>query len=395
MGVPRFRYIPDVVTNKYRGLAATHPSMLPLHVLLQKLVIFDFVAPVVAQHPHETLLEIGAGLGIHSALLSRFGAVSATELAVPGSFVGADGDVAGIRDTVIREFSEHPVSFANNDGKRLPYGDDSFDIVFHNSVIEHVPDIAAFNREVRRVLRPGGICICITGTPALCRFRLVKDWFLKLPLLAAIALVREMPLLRELTLGLLRVIGASDGSRQKIRERLQRVDDRLRAVSGRASSLPGQADGCLGNSMSAFHARLYHYLYFPDYNRILGEELAREAGLSLDALFVCLEQHFGSLLNRLRFAFTPRTHGQHYRNVRQEIREWHIERWQRQFVETGFRVEDIQGYRYHYLLELTPFSAWNAALYARAARFIHFAMERQMFDPACASEIIIIAQKEG
>jgi SAM-dependent methyltransferase len=39
------------------------------------------------------------------------------------------------------------------DGMRLPFADDAFDVVFSNSVIEHVPDHAAFASELRRVGR--------------------------------------------------------------------------------------------------------------------------------------------------------------------------------------------------------------------------------------------------
>lgn len=392
MEAPRFKHIPNDVVQRYREFAAGRPGVVPPSVLLQKLVIFDLVAPVVAAHPHGSILEIGCGQGIHSVLLSRYGDVSATELAVPGSFVGADRDVSAVREAVFRELADHAVSFTHNDGRRLPYGDATFDIVFHNSVIEHVPDAVAFNGEVRRVLKPGGISICITGTPVLCRFRLVKDYFLKLPVHAAVAVVREVPLLRELAIGLLRVLGASDETRLKARERLLRVDDRVRTLAGSASS-PPSAGPCPKTGQSWLYPRLYHYLYFPDYNRLVLDEIARERESTTDRLLSCLADHFGNIGNRFRFALTPQTHGQHYRNVWHEMREWRIERWRQQLEQAGFLVEDVLGYRYHHLLEITPCPAWNAALYARAVHRIHAALDRRMFDPSCASEIIIVAKK--
>jgi len=394
MGAPRFRHIPDDVVQRYQAFSAAHPGTVPTHVLLQKLVIFDFVAPLVEARPHGAILEIGAGLGIHSALLSRYGQDSATELAAPGSFVGADRDVEAARTAVFRELAATAVRFTTNDGLRLPYDDASFDIVFHNSVIEHVPDVAAFNREVRRVLRPGGTCICITGTPALCRFRLFKDWFLKLPLHGVVAIVREVPLLRELAVAFLRVLGASDATRLKVRERLLRVDDRVRALAV-AASPSGPEGPCRVSGLRTLYPRLYHFLYFPDYNRLVVEELAAETGLSVEELLGCTASHFGSMLSRLRFAFTPQTHGQHYRNIWHEMDEWRVKRWRQQFDQAGLSVEDVQGYRYHHLLELTPRQAWNAVIYARAARWVHAAIARRLFDPACASEIIVIAKREG
>lgn len=38
----------------------------------------------------------------------------------------------------------------------LPFGDDSFDVVYSFKVLPHVPDLGAALAEIRRVLRPGG-----------------------------------------------------------------------------------------------------------------------------------------------------------------------------------------------------------------------------------------------
>lgn len=45
------------------------------------------------------------------------------------------------------------------DVQRLTYADASFDLVTHSEVLEHVPDDARAMRELRRVLRPGGIML--------------------------------------------------------------------------------------------------------------------------------------------------------------------------------------------------------------------------------------------
>jgi SAM-dependent methyltransferase len=45
------------------------------------------------------------------------------------------------------------------DMQRLSYADASFDLVTHTEVLEHVPDDARALRELRRVLRPGGLML--------------------------------------------------------------------------------------------------------------------------------------------------------------------------------------------------------------------------------------------
>ncbi len=53
-------------------------------------------------------------------------------------------------------------SFASFDCARIPYPDESFDLVLAGHVLFYCDDISAVCREVRRVLRPGGKFICST-----------------------------------------------------------------------------------------------------------------------------------------------------------------------------------------------------------------------------------------
>lgn len=45
------------------------------------------------------------------------------------------------------------------DVKQLPYADASFDVVFSNTILHHIPDPYAMLAEAARVLRPGGILL--------------------------------------------------------------------------------------------------------------------------------------------------------------------------------------------------------------------------------------------
>ena len=371
-------------------LARENPDVITPHHMLLKLVIFDFVAPIVEGHSHGEILEIGCGHGVHSALLTGYGNVSATDLATPGSFVGAD-NVDRKRKLVLAALASRPVAFTYNDGRRLPYGDSTFDLVFHNSVIEHVPDVVAFNREVRRVLKPGGTCVCITGTPVLCALRLVKDYALRLPRRLASAVIREgIP--RALVAGALKLAlhlrGRSAAEVATVDQRFRPLDEMIRALAGAPPVEAARIE------VPRLYSRLQHFLSQPVYNAIVVEDIARRQGISVETLLHVVATHFGNRLNRLRFWLTPPTHGQHYRSVWHEFREWRIARWREQFTEAGFIVEDITGYRYHHLLEITPSYAWDASLYHRAAKHIRTASARRRLSPARASEIIIVVQRD-
>ncbi len=59
-----------------------------------------------------------------------------------------------------RWFGDLPVQIV--DGTALPFSDASFDVVVSFDVFEHIPDSDAHLREVRRVLRPGGVYLLQT-----------------------------------------------------------------------------------------------------------------------------------------------------------------------------------------------------------------------------------------
>lgn len=66
-----------------------------------------------------------------------------------------------------RELGHH-LEVAQSDAESLPFPGESFDAVVSFGVLHHTPDTAKAIREVRRVLRPGGLAIVMlyrTGNP--------------------------------------------------------------------------------------------------------------------------------------------------------------------------------------------------------------------------------------
>jgi len=101
--------------------------------------------------PGQELLDVGCGPG--SITVDLAARVS------PGRVIGLDreaGVIAGAEKLGHRSGAEN-VIFATGDVYDLDYEDASFDIVHAHQVLQHLSDPVAALREMRRVLRPGGL----------------------------------------------------------------------------------------------------------------------------------------------------------------------------------------------------------------------------------------------
>lgn len=90
----------------------------------------------------------------------------------PGALAGAlhrwypEAEVTAIdRDSRFIEFAkenEPGIEFREGDITKLPFEDEAFDVVISNTVCEHI-EPRAFYSEQHRVLKPGGICLCLSA----------------------------------------------------------------------------------------------------------------------------------------------------------------------------------------------------------------------------------------
>ena len=114
--------------------------------------------------PYGTALELGAGTGFFSLNLKQAGVlgdVHVTDLS-PGMVEAAKANAEKLGFTV-----EGRVA----DAERIPYDDNTFDVVVGHAVIHHIPDVEAAFREMLRVLKPGGRFV-IAGEPTS-----IGDWY--------------------------------------------------------------------------------------------------------------------------------------------------------------------------------------------------------------------------
>jgi len=76
----------------------------------------------------------------------------------------ADG--AGRSRYRVKERGMEPLHFMSGDIFKLPFSDNSIDIIISSEVVEHLPDPVPAIREMARVLKPGGYAMVTTPNPA-------------------------------------------------------------------------------------------------------------------------------------------------------------------------------------------------------------------------------------
>src|SRR6266545_2905559 len=101
--------------------------------------------------PEERVLDLGCGAG--------------TDTLIAAQMVGPKGHVTGIDMTpemlakaqsAAAELGMTNVDFVETEAEKLPFEDETFDVVISNGVIDLVPDKEAVFSEIFRVLKPGG-----------------------------------------------------------------------------------------------------------------------------------------------------------------------------------------------------------------------------------------------
>lgn len=91
----------------------------------------------------ETVLDVGCGIGYFLRMLT----LQCDEA------IGLDPNLESLR---YRDSGGH---LCQGIGECLPFSNNSFDIVFALGIIEHAIDESRFLEEIKRVLRPQGVCI--------------------------------------------------------------------------------------------------------------------------------------------------------------------------------------------------------------------------------------------
>jgi demethylmenaquinone methyltransferase / 2-methoxy-6-polyprenyl-1,4-benzoquinol methylase len=101
--------------------------------------------------------------------------------------VGTDGKVVGldfsqnmlkIGEKKVKERQLDQVSLVHGNAMELPFDDDSFDYVTIGFGLRNVPDYLQVLKEMNRVLKPGGIAVCLeTSQPEMLGFKQIYYFY--------------------------------------------------------------------------------------------------------------------------------------------------------------------------------------------------------------------------
>jgi ubiquinone/menaquinone biosynthesis C-methylase UbiE len=101
----------------------------------------------------DKILDLGCGNGYYSYLLSK--------LSIKLNITGIDNHINALQDAKIFVGSQK-AKFIFANAERIPFPKNYFDKIVMSEIIEHVNDDLKVLKEVRRVLKPGGIVVLTT-----------------------------------------------------------------------------------------------------------------------------------------------------------------------------------------------------------------------------------------
>jgi ubiquinone/menaquinone biosynthesis C-methylase UbiE len=110
----------------------------------------DVAAVAIREAAPRSVLEVGSGTG---AFAARVAAEN------PGALVLATDQ----SERLVELTAARGVRAQRADVQQLPFGDARFDVVAAMWMLYHVPDLHRGLAELRRVLRPGGLCVAVTN----------------------------------------------------------------------------------------------------------------------------------------------------------------------------------------------------------------------------------------
>lgn len=96
------------------------------------------------------VLDVGCGFGLISIIFSFLGAKSVDAIDI-------NSEDIRIMDKILRKLDLKNIKTKKVDGTKIPFPDNSFDVVLAIEVVSHAYNLDVFLSEIKRVLKPGGM----------------------------------------------------------------------------------------------------------------------------------------------------------------------------------------------------------------------------------------------
>lgn len=155
----------DAIVEEYSRLAATYDARWSFYV---DATVRETLARLLVQ-PGDRILDVGCGTG---SLLSRLHSL------YPQARLAGIDPVSEMLAVARRRLPAY-VELREGWADRLPYADESFDLLVSNNMFHYIAQPLAALREMRRVLRTGGTLVVTDWCDDYLACRLC-DWYLRL-----------------------------------------------------------------------------------------------------------------------------------------------------------------------------------------------------------------------
>jgi SAM-dependent methyltransferase len=175
---PQARYKFRVGTEYARDLGYPTPLLRALPPALSEAFtgVSASLAALSEAKPGETILELGCGGGLDTALLAE-------RVGPEGRVIGVDcaGPMLDRARANLQQLGHTDVKFLHAPAERLPLADNSVDCVVSNGILNLSADKDAIFAGIRRVLKPGGRTvnaeIVLRTEPTQAERNSQEDWF--------------------------------------------------------------------------------------------------------------------------------------------------------------------------------------------------------------------------
>jgi len=147
----------DIKFDKYQTRGAYHWQQVKPGIFNYSSFVaarYQQVINLIPQKKAQTILDIGCGDGVLSWLIYQ---------KTKASIIGIDSEKLSIQFAE-QEFKRRQAKakFLVTNAYKLPFENNSFDMIVSTEVIEHLSDTKKFLAEIKRVLKPKGLCIITT-----------------------------------------------------------------------------------------------------------------------------------------------------------------------------------------------------------------------------------------